>query len=640
MKWLIILAGLLYATEARVGLWQQGSNADDAKQQLISLIQNMKARKEKQCEDQNNLYIQALAVGRDAKGSAEGVMRQCQQDISDANDVMDTNANLVSREQNHNARRAVDKKHFLNDVGAADAVRNMENEDFTSLYAEYMAAKDGAMRALKLLSEHFSGAGGDRSFLQTAFLQLRMVPEDVKTEVVSLAQDNNYGKVSPRTNGVIEMLKDLINKFNTESFNLKQKEEKRSRAYQSFRAQTNERINQLTSEIAEGKRKIGDWQKESAANKAEKNERTNEHNTNNDIKTQKEQEIASILSDQKDLNDDCAGDISLYNQLLTFLNKGQFMLAQLKAKAGFTHGFLQFNAEAGSAMQVSRAFRMLKADADRTKSPVLAALIAQAQGGPFTKVIDMVGKLIEKLKDDNAREASEQMECDKSLYENEVERKKATKTLIKTVSKVDADTSNRNRLQRATEARNKEQKEMKHDHEEDAAIRREMSKRHKEVTDMCKNFIDQLKGLAGAVEQHQEAQGGEEGGKAGQILDFLASLETDFQNLHDKTASKEAAQADAWANQVEEWEAYQKQSVAENRQRELEIQTANQDIADGREDAAKNGNDLESSIGVYQSLHQKCLARDPVKEFEARMKGRQEEIESLQNALEVLDPKN
>merc|ERR1719389_1412791 len=124
------------------------------------------------------------------------------------------------------------------------------------------------------------------------------------------------------------------------------------------------------------------------------------------------------------------------------------------------------------------------------------------------------------------------------------------------------------------------------------------------------------------------------GAEGGNVVDFLEVILTDFARLESETTTAEAEEADEYKNFM--FESKKDKALKENEiklksgtktDKESALQQANEDIKVTKEQ-------LDKALEYYEKLKPKCV--DSGITYEERVKRREEEIQSLQEALKIL----
>merc|ERR1711862_4767 len=98
---------------------------------------------------------------------------------------------------------------------------------------------------------------------------------------------------------------------------------------------------------------------------------------------------------------------------------------------------LQMGLSVRRTLNRQRATEMLRSRARVLRSTTLMALVAQMKVNPFAKIIDMVEKLIDKLKEEAAQEADHKAWCDEELRANKQRRSKKESDVARLTAEIE-----------------------------------------------------------------------------------------------------------------------------------------------------------------------------------------------------------
>merc|ERR1719159_1319169 len=297
----------------------------------------------------------------------------------------------------------------------------------------------------------------------------------------------------------------------------------------------------------------------------------------------------------------------------------------------------------------------LAEQARKSGSRLLSEMALSAQANPFGKVKKMIKELIVKLMEEATSETEHKGWCDTELTTNKQTRDKKTAEvnelesniedltatiaqltqdiadLTAAVKELDAAMAKETEERTAAKAKNtetvKDAKAAQVAVEEAMAVLKDFYAKSAEATafaqqpaaDAPETFEKPYKGLL--------AEGGN-------VVDFLEVILTDFARLESETASSEAEEEDEYKTFM--FESKKDKALKENEiklksgtktDKESALQQANEDLKVTQEQ-------LDKAIAYYEKLKPTCV--DSGITYEERVKRREEEIQSLQEALKIL----
>jgi len=558
------------------------------------------------------------------------------------------------------------------ELAAATAVREKELADYTAQAADFKESISACARAIDTLKARTADV--PQSLMQ---VKNRPAVDAYARAVISsfLAVSTEAG--APEANayefqsgGVVSMLEKLEAKFKAQLLTLDKAEMNAKANFQLLKQQLTDNIKQDNKDISEKtelkasriedsvqakdelesttKTKADD-EKVLADTKAECLARAHEFEQN---QVTRAEEIRAIEEATKILSSDAVkGNAETY--LPTFL---QVYAAH--------HSLAQASSARLDPAVRQRVLAFLQGRAHKLSSKYLALAAARVAADPFAKVKKMIKDLIVKLMEETNAEADEHAYCTTELATNkETRNNKAAEAeeLAATVEKLTAESA---RLSEEIAELTKAIAEIKEKQEEATKIRLE------EKATNAKTVAD-AKDAAAAVEKATQVlkdfyakaadsaflQGGQESqmgdklvsdmaatakapykgmqASSGGIFGMLEVVLSDFTRLEAQTLSDEESAASTYDKFMDETN----ESVAV-KEAEVEHKTGNKQRADETNEATKKElaltqAELDKALEYYDKLKEQCV--DTGLSYEERKEAREEEIQSLKEALQMLE---
>jgi len=639
-------------------------------QKVIQLLQGMveKSKKEKAEEAaQYNTYKQWCD-----ETTVEKTRR-----IQEANDLIDSlkadiqkyeaDAALLTKEI---AEHDEDISTWKNDIKAATKVREIEAADYEAAHKDYTESIDALERAIQVLKDSADKvkSQGGGAFLQVAELKkLSLIPEEAKKVIDQFFQDaDEFSDDQPaapeasayeyQSHGIIDMLEKLLNKFVDELRDLEKEEGESKHAFAML-------MDDMDAQIADSTKRRNEKAEEKATilqKKAEAESLMQDtiETRDADIKyladvtatcEQKASDFASRTQLRADeikalekaieilSSDAVSGNADKHLPAAAMLQKKAVSLAQLRSDGR--------NPNQGNVAE------FLRVKGKELNSRVLATLAVHVDNDPFVKVRKMIKDLIIKLQEEAAAEAEHKGWCDEELSSNEQTRKEKTEAVEMLHAKLDelkADlakmTEEITGLQKEIADLDKAVKEATEIRQQEKAKNTETIADAKEALDAVAQAMAVLKdfyakaGEATAMVQQPEIfdspyKGNQAG--AGGVIGMLEVIQSDFSRLEaDTTAAEESAQ--------KEYDAFMADAETNKAQMERDIerlavkkQDAEQSEEETEKDLLGTQKELDAALAYYDKLKPDCI--DSGVSYEERVARRKEEIESLQEALKILN---
>merc|ERR1719482_246093 len=317
-----------------------------------------------------------------------------------------------------------------------------------------------------------------------------------------------------------------------------------------------------------------------------------------------------------------------------------------------TASLAQLRADARSPVQ-QRVAEYLHIRSKELNSRVLSALATRVARDPFTKVKKMIKDLIARLMEEAGAEADHKKWCDTELATNEQTRKEKTAAvetihaeideleaaiakltneiaeLTEAIAALDAAMAKATEIRAAEKAKNTET--IADSQEANAAVAqavtvlKEFYAKPGEATALVKQPIPEI--FTSPYKGMQAENGG--------VIGMLEVIASDFTRLEAETKAAEATAA-------REYDQFMADSEAEKaaKEKDIEVKTMKrqdeeQALVVAKEDLEGTQKELDAALAYFDKLKPSCV--DAGVSYEDRVARRKEEIESLQQALEILN---
>jgi hypothetical protein len=309
-----------------------------------------------------------------------------------------------------------------------------------------------------------------------------------------------------------------------------------------------------------------------------------------------------------------------------------------------TFSFLQMET---AAMHVRRqsASQVLSAEAKKLASPRLAALAIRVKLDAFTKVKKAIDDLIAALLKEKADEIKKKDFCVTEFNSNQLETEKKDKEkkdliaqiedltltiedLTKAIETLEAEIAEaKEQLKRAGEDREKANKEF----QTTVADQRETQK-------MLTAALDILSEFYGAALLQQPAPAGfseyKKSGASGSVMGMLKQIITDAKAMEAEAQRDEKEQQAAYESFVSETNNTIEEKNKDIANKSETKAKAESDLVEAKEEKEATLLELENLANYKAELHQECDF--VVKNFDLRQSSRDEEVEALRQAKNIL----
>merc|ERR1719498_732866 len=320
-------------------------------------------------------------------------------------------------------------------------------------------------------------------------------------------------------------------------------------------------------------------------------------------------------------------------------------------------GFIQGSAFAQlrSGVQASQAkvALFLQAKAEATGSRVLSLLATRVESDPFAKEKKMIKDLIVRLMEEANEEAEHKGWCDTELSTNEQTRKEKTeavetlhpeidqleasiakltediKDLTQAVAELDAAMAKATKLRQEEKAKNTENISDAEAAQTAVAqaltVLKEFYAKAGEATALIQQPAPEI------FDKPYQGMQAENGG----VVGMLEVIESDFARLESDTKAAEATAQKEYDQFMEESKIDKTQKSTDIEHKTAKKQDQEQALTTKKEDLEGTQKELDAALAYFDKLKPSCV--DSGVSYEDRVARRKEEIESLQEALKILN---
>jgi chromosome segregation ATPase len=295
--------------------------------------------------------------------------------------------------------------------------------------------------------------------------------------------------------------------------------------------------------------------------------------------------------------------------------------------------------------------------AHELNSRVLSAFALRVSADPFKKVKKMVKDLIVKLMEEANAEVEQKGYCDKELATNEHTRKEKTESVVILTAEIDELTASIKALgeeiadltksiaeldtavSQATEVRQSESvKNLATIADAQAAqtavaqalgVLKEFYDSAAEATSFAQTKVHA--GQPAIFDAPYKGMGAENGG----VVGMIEVIESDFARLEAETSAAEAEASKQYEDFMNDSNIDKTQKTADLDHASASKQNQEQALTQTKSDLAGTQKELDAALAYYEKLKPACVGAGD--NYEDRVAKRKEEIESLQEALRILN---
>jgi len=557
------------------------------------------------------------------------------------------------------------------DKKSATTVRDAERADYTATVTDYSESIEAVRGAIGVLNKQTSDKA-QASLIQTSLIQvssLKLVPATSKKVLVSFLQQDpelDYGvpeanAYENQSGGVIEMLEKLNDEFASKKRELEKEELGAQQGFEQIMQQLSDDIENAEFEISKKSKHRAQTEENKAQLEGDLAQTTADRDEDQRYLDETTALCTQKAADFASRNQLRADEIEAISKAIEIIGGGAVAgsgdkhlpaLLQIRSKAALA----QLRSNQASPAQL-KVVSFLNEQARKSGSRLLAEVALSAQANPFVKVKKMIKDLMVKLMEEATSETEHKGFCDTELTTNKQTRDKKTSDvnelnsniedltatiasltqdiadLTAAVKELDAAMATETKERNEAHAKNtqtiKDAKAGQVAVEQAIAVLKDFYAKAAEAT----AFAQQQGPADDAPETFDKPYKGQQG-ESGGVVGFLEVILTDFARLESDTTAAETEENDEFKNFMHE--SSKDKALKENEIRlKSETKTDKESaLQQANEDLKTTQDQLNKALAYYQKLKPTCV--DSGITYEERVKRREEEIVSLQEALKIL----
>jgi DNA repair exonuclease SbcCD ATPase subunit len=569
------------------------------------------------------------------------------------------------------AKLGADIDMYSKDLANQTSIRESEHADYQTEHADYSESIDALGRAIGILKKQSYDRKQGTAMLQKVSV-LSRVPAQVKRIIESfLATDQEVlqpglSVSAPQANayefqsgGVVEMLEKLKDKFADEKHELEKAEMNGKHAYEMAAEDLHSSIDAAEKESSEKAKAKAEAEQGVAADKGDLADTTSARDEDqkylDGVMTQCQQKSKSYEERQ-----------TVRSEELEALTKA-IEVIQSPSVSGHGETYLPAMVQTSLALRASGSKKpvqsnvaaFLKDAANRLDSRVLSMVAMHVQSDPFEKVKKMIKDLIVRLMEESTEEAEHKGWCDTELGTNKQTRADKAESVDLLAAKKDQLTADISKLAediadisdaiaaidvavaKATEVRSQE----KEKNAKTVADAQEAQEAVASAIQILNEFYAKAAESTSFLQSKQtpEADAPEtfdapyqgQGAASGGVMGMLEVIQSDFARLEAETRSAESEgenDFESFSDESAQDKAVKQTDLEHKEKTKTEKES---ELNDTTKDLTATQAELDAALAYYEKLRPSCV--DAGLSYEERVKQREEEIESLKEALRILE---
>jgi len=542
----------------------------------------------------------------------------------------------------------------------ATETREKANGDYQKTHDDYVASIDDLSVGIQKLKKMMSSSAAS-SFIQEMASSTRLVAS-ARAKLASFLSQPEPAAFESQSGGIVDMMKDLEDKLVSEKGDLETEEMQAQHSYDMLAQGLDQQIKKASEESDE--KTINKKQKE-AASAAAKGDLADTTRS----KSEDEKYATDLTSICEQKSADFEARQKLRQEELQAIDKAKEIIGgQAVAGSGDKHlpAFMQTVTSLGQLrssltehQSQNSAASFLKSQGQKLDSRILSMLSVRVSADPFVKVRKMIKDMITKLTEEAADEAEHKAFCDEELSSNQATRDEKTAQTQELSANIEEMTATSQQHAADMATLKDEISQIDAAVSKATSIRSEEKAKNTQTISDAKQAIEAVSQAIGVLKEFYEKaasatafmQGGQRGpaddvpetfdkpftgtGGEGGILGMLDVILSDFQRLEGETTETEAANKkendEFMADSAEDKEAKHQSDLDKNRKNIKLLH----DIKLAKKSLKETQVELDAALEYYEKLKPSCV--DAGVSYEDRVAQRKQEIESLKEALKILE---
>jgi len=559
---------------------------------------------------------------------------------------------------------------------AANQIREKERSDYQATHTDYSESLDALSRAITTLKAQPVDHAQAESMLQvvathklTSHVDRRAIVSFLQSKSFSAQDPDFLNRAAPeahgysnQSGGVIDMLEQLKDKFTEEKRGLEREEADKKHASEMLCQTLTDQIENATSESNDRQQDKAGREADAAEAQKDLSETTVVRNEDqkywDDLKAECRQKTVDYENRQKLRGEELeaiqkATEIISSTAVSGSADKHLPSLIQTKKTS-----FLLLRSETVhlAAHEHSDAvLEFLSQKSAATNSQLLSLLVTKIKANPFVKVKKMIRDMIIHLQEEATEETEHKGWCDTELATNKVTRDAKTEDVEKLTARRNKLTSRIAKLTQgiadlteaiaeidaavaeATQLRNEEKEKnvatIKDAQEAQVAVS-EALKVLRAFYDKAATATSLVQAPAGdAPETFDEAYTGQQDSSTG-VIGLLEVIHSDFARLESETTSSEDAANREYKEFMSDSEVDRATKAQQSENKSKAKTQAESSLNATKKDLTGTQEELDAAMAYYEKLRPSCV--DSGITYEERVAKREEEIQSLKEALEIV----
>mmetsp|Transcript_43865 Transcript_43865/g.76022 ORF Transcript_43865/g.76022 Transcript_43865/m.76022 type:complete len:675 (+) Transcript_43865:74-2098(+) len=638
-------------------------------QKVLSLLESMLAKGKEEKHAEEVQYAAYKQFCDDTSAEKTAAIADATAKIEKLTADIEQGAATAARLTKEIAGLDADISAKTSDIAAATDQRTTEKADYDAMHKDYSESIDALERAIAVLKKQAYDKKQAASLVQVAELKsLHLIPEPAKQAInLFLAQgeqdlSEDLAASAPEANAyefqssaIAEMLEKLLDKFVDQRTTLEKEEMNTKHSYDLLTTDLQAAIDMATDDKTDKTAFKGKTLEQKASDEGDKSDtaavKAADSAYLSDLTATCTEKASAFASRQKLRAEEIVTiekAIGIISSSAVAGNADKYLPSLLQQKSS-SMAQLRSNSATESQMRVAK---FLETRAKLLNSRLLSEFAQRVKDDPFVKVKKMIKDLIVRLMEEANEEAEHKGWCDTELTTNEQTRKEKTATvaalkaeiegleasiaqlsesiadLTKAVAFLDAAMSKETTLRQEEKATNTET--IKDAGEAQTAVA--------EAIQTLKLFYEKAAEATVLVQRQPEIFDKTYKGlqsENGGVIGFLEVIEADFARLESDTQAAEVLSQKTYDKFMEDSAVDKASKSTEIDHKSAKKQEEELTLTEKKSDLEDTQKALDAALAYYDKLKPSCV--DAGVSYDDRVSRRAEEIQSLQEALKILN---
>jgi len=437
------------------------------------------------------------------------------------------------------------------------------------------------------------------------------------------------------------MVKELGKKFKEEKYVLEQEEAKKRHASDMICQDLTDSLERSNKEQSEKMSTKAQREKDAAQAESDLADTTASVDADTAYLSDLTKECDTKASDYENRQVVRAGEIEALGKAIEIMSGaavggGTNHLPSLIQKSART-SFVQLRSTGQSPLQKQVA-TFLEDRAHKVNSKILSLIAVRVAEDPFKKIKKMIEDMVSKLMEEANEEAEHKGFCDTEMGTNKNTRDTKTEEVDKLTALIEELTADIAKLGTDATKLSEEIFALDSAVSKATAIRTEEKEKNtatvadaKVASEATARALQVLKDFYGSQAEGSVAQGSSSTG----VLGMLEVIQSDFVRLETETTSAEDKASSEYTAFMRD-SSKSKAVKSTDMKHKLNSKTEKTgDLEEAKKDLAGTQEELDAALAYYEKLKPSCV--EAGESYEERKARREEEIESLKDALQILE---